>query len=91
MMIRPRDTAARAAVRATRYAALTAAWAGLAALTGCAGLPAPVAAWEKGNLARPEMAFDSDPLRKAFVEHVTSSKEGASGGTGVAGGGCGCN
>lgn len=47
--------------------------------------------WQKGNLAKPEMAFDSDPLDTRFMDHTYFSKEGASGGAGVGGGGCGCN
>jgi hypothetical protein len=47
--------------------------------------------WEKGTLAKPEMTFEGDPLDNAFTEHIYSSKEGASGGSGVGGGGCGCN
>ncbi|MEO8187752.1 MAG: DUF4266 domain-containing protein [Burkholderiaceae bacterium] len=47
--------------------------------------------WQKGNLAKPDMAFDSDPLQTRFEEHTYFSKEGASGGTSVGGGGCGCN
>jgi hypothetical protein len=80
-------TAARAVVHLTRLAWLAA----VVATTGCAGPLTGVQAWEKGNLAKPEMSFDADPLRKGFMEHVYSSKESASGGTGVAGGGCGCN
>lgn len=56
-------------------------------LAGCA---AP-AAWEKGNLAKPEMAFGHDALEQRNAAHVYASKENASGGTGVGGGGCGCN
>jgi hypothetical protein len=62
----------------------------LALLSGCA-TTAPVQPWEKGDLARPEMMFGQDPLDSAFTEHIYSSKEGASGGSGVGGGGCGCN
>jgi hypothetical protein len=47
--------------------------------------------WQKGNLARPDMAFDSDVLDARFMDHTYFSKEGASGGAGVGGGGCGCN
>lgn len=61
------------------------------ACAGCAGTLPSVQPWEKGNLARPEMAFDSDPLRQAFMEHVYASKEAASGGNSAAGVGCGCN
>jgi Domain of unknown function (DUF4266) len=60
------------------------------ALTACSGL-GKVQAWEKGNLAKPEMIFDSDRIDSAFVEHTYSSKEASSGGASVGGGGCGCN
>ncbi len=58
------------------------------ALAGCSTTVKP---WQKGNLAKPEMAFDSDPLEVRFADHTYFSKEGASGGSGVGGGGCGCN
>jgi hypothetical protein len=58
-------------------------------LSGCA--LAPVQPWEKGNLARPEMLFDSDPLQARFEQHIYFSKEKMTGGYGVGGGGCGCN
>lgn len=51
----------------------------------------PVQPWEKGHLAKPDMAFGADPLDKLFKEHTYSSKESALGGSGVGGGGCGCN
>lgn len=51
----------------------------------------PVQPWEKGVLARAEMTFEGDTLDTRFVEHTYFSKEAASGGTGVGGGGCGCN
>lgn len=60
------------------------------ALAGCSSMPS-VPPWQKGNLAKPEMAFDADPLDTRFMEHTYFSKEGASGGSGVGGGGCGCN
>jgi hypothetical protein len=60
------------------------------ATTACSSLP-QVQPWQKGNLAKPEMAFDSDPLDTRFMDHTYFSKEGASGGAGVGGGGCGCN
>lgn len=61
----------------------------LVALGGCAMQPPQ--AWEKGNLARKEMTMENDPLDQAFTQHVYFSKESASGGYGVGGGGCGCN
>ena len=69
--------------------ALVLAALALAALQGCAF--APPQPWEKGNLAKPAMTMDADPLDQAFVQHIYSSKENSSGGYGVGGGGCGCN
>ena len=56
-------------------------------LVGCG----TVQPWQKGNLAKEDMAFDSDPLQTRFTEHTFHSKEGATGGLSVGGGGCGCN
>jgi hypothetical protein len=61
----------------------------IVALTGCAF--APPKPWEKGELARPDMQFDADPLEAKSNQHVYTSREGAAGGYGVGGGGCGCN
>jgi len=47
--------------------------------------------WEKNNLAKPEMALDSDPLTSALDDHIYFSKEASSGGRSFGGGGCGCN
>ena len=62
----------------------------LVSLTACGSL-VPVQAWEKGNLANAAMTFDGDALDSKLNEHVYFSKEAASGGSGVGGGGCGCN
>jgi Domain of unknown function (DUF4266) len=62
----------------------------MAALGGCSSFNPPQP-WEKGNLAKPEMSMGGDPLDERFVQHIYSSKENASGGYGVGGGGCGCN
>jgi hypothetical protein len=59
-------------------------------MSACSGFPT-VQPWEKGNLSKPEMTFEDDPLDKAYVEHIYFSKEAASGGGGIGGGGCGCN
>lgn len=58
-------------------------------LGGCSSVP--VQAWQKKHLARQDMALDVDPLQSRYAAHVYTSKEGASGGQGVGGGGCGCN
>lgn len=56
-------------------------------LGGCAN----VQPWERGYLAKPEMAFDPNPASATQMQHTYASKEAASGGYGVGGGGCGCN
>ncbi len=61
-----------------------------AGLSGCGALTPPQA-WEKGNLAKPEMTMGGDPLEQRYQQHIYTSKEAASGGYGVGGGGCGCN
>jgi len=58
----------------------------LGALAGCANVPA----WERGNLAKPQMAFDLATSQTALREHVYSSREAAMQGAGAVGGGCGC-
>ena len=73
----------------TRRISLLVSLALLAASAGCT--IAPPQAWEKGNLAKPEMMMGGDPLNERYVQHIYSSKENASGGYGVGGGGCGCN
>ena len=50
-----------------------------------------VRAWERGYLARDEMAWEPDALEGALNEHIFFSKEASSGGNSAAGGGCGCN
>lgn len=75
-------TISRAATRLTLLS--------LSLLGGCSNL-APVNPWEKGNLAKPQMTFEADPLDQRFVQHIYASKENSSGGYGVGGGGCGCN
>lgn len=62
-----------------------------AAVLGSSGCFNPPKPWQKGELAKPAMQFGRDPLAERFGEHIASSKEAASGGYGVGGGGCGCN
>ncbi|MBI58913.1 DUF4266 domain-containing protein [Spongiibacter tropicus] len=58
-------------------------------LAGCA--TEPVEAWQRGYLARPEMAWDPDPLSSGLRSQIYYSKEASKGGASVGGGGCGCN
>jgi hypothetical protein len=46
---------------------------------------------DKMALGTYEMRADRDPLDDTFAEHVYFTREAASGGRGVGGGGCGCN
>jgi Domain of unknown function (DUF4266) len=55
--------------------------------SGCAH----VKPWERSTLADYTMRGDRDPLGIAQDEHIYFSREAASGGRGVGGGGCGCN
>jgi hypothetical protein len=59
-------------------------------VAGCATVQPP-RAWEKAALTRPQMQLDADPLDGKLQQHIYTSKEAASGGYGVGGGGCGCN
>lgn len=47
--------------------------------------------WQRGKLADYGMRPDRDQLALALGEHVYFSREAASGGRGIGGGGCGCN
>lgn len=56
-------------------------------LSGCAN----VAAWERGVLAKPQMALDPNPLQTGTRMHNYGSREaGASANSEGGGGGCGC-
>jgi uncharacterized protein DUF4266 len=56
-------------------------------LAGCV----EVAPYQRGYLARPDMALDPTPGTAKALEKTYSAKEAASGGASVGGGGCGCN
>lgn len=62
----------------------------IAALVGACGRQA-VRASEKEFLADQVMVFDNDPHETESDDHIMSNREGASGGHGAGGGGCGCN
>jgi Domain of unknown function (DUF4266) len=55
--------------------------------TGCQN----VEPWQRGTLADYTMRADRDPMGDAQRDHIFFSREEASGGKGVGGGGCGCN
>ena len=50
-----------------------------------------VRAYQRGHLAKRAMTDDRDTGEARFRAHERGAREGAEGGTGQAGGGCGCN
>lgn len=64
-----------------------AGWILLAALCGCT----TVAPYQRGYLARPDMALGADPGTTRATELTYEAKEASRGGASVGGGGCGCN
>lgn len=75
-----RGTARGAAVRAScsTLAAL--------ALAGCG----TIEPWERGTLAKPQMALSPLPQQGAARAHVQASREAGNAATAAQGGGCGC-
>ncbi len=63
----------------------------LAGLSGCSSIEPWVKPYERVRLADPIMALDSDPVSSSYMQHVYEAREGARGGEGAVGGGCGCN
>ena len=63
----------------------------LSGLVGCAHRPPPIQPWQREYLSKRGMRFDADPLETRFRQHMFGSREGADGGYGQPGGGCGCN
>ncbi|CAN5913766.1 hypothetical protein BH11MYX2_BH11MYX2_36320 [soil metagenome] len=78
----------RPLVRIVRHGLVLAVVAAIgSSLGGCV----VVKAHERGNLARRSMTNDKEAGESRFNQHMTGSREGADGGTGQPGGGCGCN
>lgn len=63
----------------------------LACLTACGSIEPWVKPYERDRLADPIMFLDADPVSSAYIQHVFEAREGARGGEGAVGGGCGCN
>ena len=59
----------------------------LALASGCVR----VKPYERELLAKPTMTFQPDPHEDVLDNHMLEAREGAAGGYGSAGGGCGCN
>ncbi len=60
-------------------------------LSACGNIEPWVKPYERDRLADPIMALDGDPVSTLYLQHVYEAREGARGGEGAAGGGCGCN
>jgi len=58
-----------------------------ASLAGCV----TVAPQQRAVLADPTMQFNAEAKHEAGLRHAIENREGSMGGTGVSGGGCGCN
>jgi Domain of unknown function (DUF4266) len=71
------------------FSSWVAALAVACAAAGCGRFA--VRASEKEHLADRTMRFDADGHEAAAEDHVLSNREGATGGRGTGGGGCGCN
>ena len=57
------------------------------AIAGCA----TVKPQQRAILADPTMQFGTEPQAEAAFRHAVENREGSMGGSGVSGGGCGCN
>lgn len=58
-------------------------------MAGCSSLG--VRPWERDLLAKPSMQLSVSPVIDAIDDHISFSKEAATGGRSFGGGGCGCN
>ncbi len=65
--------------------------AGLLLVTALCTACETVEPWQRGTLARPDMAWQPDVMEATLNDHIYFSKEASSGGGQAAGGGCGCN
>ena len=63
----------------------------LVAATICVSGCTAVAPYQRGYLARDDMALEGNPGFSKAIEKTFAAKEAASGGASVGGGGCGCN
>lgn len=58
---------------------------------GCSVLKKNVAPYERGILSQSQMAFIPNDALEIGAQHMLNAREGSVGGSGGAGGGCGCN
>ena len=62
----------------------------IGSLLPCIGC-ATVNPWQRETLADPILQSDRNVIEMASLDHIFFSREAASGGKSVGGGGCGCN
>lgn len=62
-----------------------------ALLLAVAAACAPIHQYQRGELAKDSMQLDGNPGEQELQAHMFDAREGAAGGYGSAGGGCGCN
>jgi hypothetical protein len=85
---RPKSPEVRPAMPQTRKSLSAAVLlAGVLLATGCKN----VEPWQRRTLSDATMRGDRDPAGQGLADHMWFSREAASGGRGVGGGGCGCN
>ena len=78
-------------MKAKSISRVLASLAMLGLLSACGSVEPWVKPYERDRLADPIMFLDGDPVSSAYLYHVYEAREGARGGEGSAGGGCGCN
>lgn len=69
----------------------TARWAIATVLSLAAFGCTTVAPYQRGYLARPDMALEASPGVTRALDKTFAAKEASFGGASVGGGGCGCN
>jgi hypothetical protein len=75
----------------TRFSRLLLTLLVISGLSACSSIEPWVKPYERDRLADPIMFLDPNPVSSAYIYHVYEAREGARGGEGTAGGGCGCN
>ncbi|MBX2878535.1 MAG: DUF4266 domain-containing protein [Granulosicoccus sp.] len=66
------------------------------ALSGCTTVGnimsvTEVKPWERESLSKGNMQLEADSMDSAIDDHIYFSREASTGGSGINGGGCGCN
>ncbi len=78
-------------MKISRIAPILLSLAAIGSLSACGSIEPWVKPYERDRLADPIMSFDANPVSSSYLQHVFEAREGARGGEGAAGGGCGCN